>query len=393
MSSNKNLIQALLAFAKSPSNKSEKINPKNNFVSLWSVMFLSSMCCVMITSIVVLLMSNDSHKMSGFINNLPAWKIVIYAIIIGPLVEELAFRLPLKLTKLALSYGIAFLAIFCFTMFFQSNYEHPVWLFDYTDWRGILSFAVVATLIASIFLSLFQIKGVFSFIELRLSKYYNVWFYTILILFAAIHILNFENIGTIWFIAPLLILPQLSLSFFLGFIRVKMGFSWAYLAHFLNNGFMIGLMLLMKSVSPLLVEVMSNFDFSILQNMLTTDFILFGLINLLFFGFLGLVCYYALIVIVEYLQLKSYTKTKQLKIARTLSMILPGLGQDYLQQKIAAKNYYKYFSIVIILMIVPLAIPFTYTSLNNALVMFALPLCAYIALTYFAVKEVKKSEV
>ncbi len=391
MTPNKNLLQDFFSFARNPISNPEKINPKTNFVRLWSLMFLSSIMCALVTVTVIFIVGNDSHQMSGFVNNLPAWKVIVYAVLIGPLVEELVFRLPLKISKGSLAYGLAFLGIFLFNIFFLANYDLPVWLFDYADWRGILSYGLVASAIALVFLAFFQIKGVFQSVQTLLNKYYRVWFYLFLVAFGLVHILNFSELSTIWFIAPLLVLPQLSTSLFLGFIRLKMGFQWSYIAHLVNNGFAIGLILVTKEISPVLVEVMSSFDFSVLQSLSVVDLVLFSLVNVVFMGFLLLVFYYALTVIVQYLQHKNYERTTQLKIARRLSMLLPGLGQDYLEQSIAAKKYYRYVILTMFATILPIAIPFTYTSINSALGMFALPIIAYFVLTYLSVANLKKT--
>ena len=391
MSTSPILLDQLRAFAARPTADGERLAPRDYFASLWSVMFVASMACALVTASAMLLVGGG-HQLGGFINNLPAWKIFAYAVIVGPLVEELAFRLPLKAGKYALSYGLAFLAIFVFIIFFQRGFDLPAWLFDYVDWRGQLSLAVVSTAIAAVFLGLFQVPGVLPNVQGFLRARYRLWFYTFVVLFGAIHLLNFEQIGSYWFIAPLFILPQLSLAFFVGFARVRMGFRWAYLAHALNNAASVGLLVALKAISPTLVEVVSSFELTRLQHLPLGDLLLFGLLNLAFFGLISGACYYASVSVIEYLRTRDYAPAKRLKIARTLSMLLPGLGQDYLGRDAQAKLHYGLMALVMFATVVPLVFPYTYTSVDAATAMFAGPLLAYGALTYYSVRAIGKGD-
>lgn len=353
-------------------------------------MLVSSMACAMITAATVVLTGDqNSHALGGFIGNLTAVEVLLYAVVMGPLVEELAFRLPLKVGKWSLAYGLSFLALFVFVIFFQAKFDLPAWWFDYIDWRGVASIAGTTTLVALLLMGLFQIEGVYRFIQAKLTRYYAVYFYSILGSFAAIHILNFDDVGEIWFVAPLLILPQLSLSFFTSFIRLKMGFIWAYLAHFLNNGLMIGLILAMFNISPTLVEAMSDFDFTRLQFLSATELLLLGVLNVIFFTILTVALFNTLKLLGDYWKSRAIERTNRLKFARLLNSLIPGMGHDYLGQSKAAKQYYRALAAITFLLIVPMSIPFTYVSVAHALGMYALPTGLYIWLTYHAVGRLK----
>lgn len=382
------LIEQLRAFATEPTATAERLAPRRHFAQLWSLMFLASMACAMVTATALFFVDGGGHQIGGFINSLPAWKVFAYAVVFGPLVEELAFRLPLRVGRYALSYGLAFLAIFVFVMFFQRGYDLPAWLFDYVDWRGLLSWMVVSTAIATVFLGAFQTPSVLAGVQGFLRAHYRTWFYAFLVLFGAIHLFNFEQIGSYWFIAPLFILPQLSLAFFVGFARVRMGFRWAYLAHVLNNAASIGLLLAVKAISPTIVEVMSSFELTRLQYLPLADLLLFGLLNIVFFGLLCGAFYYASLSVVAYLRTRDYAPVKRLKIARVLSALLPGLGQDYLGRAAQARLHYGLMAAAMVTWVVPVVIPYTYTSLDAALAMLAGPMLAYAALTYYSMRAI-----
>ncbi|NNJ39218.1 MAG: CPBP family intramembrane metalloprotease [Flavobacteriaceae bacterium] len=66
------------------------------------------------------------------------------------------------------------------------------------------------------------------------------------LLFGAVHLLNFEYEVGFYGLAIFLILPQLSAGVFLGFIRVKMGLGWAILLHAFHNFMLLSPFLLLK---------------------------------------------------------------------------------------------------------------------------------------------------
>ena len=78
------------------------------------------------------------------------------------------------------------------------------------------------------------------------SPYFKYAYYLSVFLFAIVHIFNFEGGQEIYYLAPLLIAPQLIAGFFLGYIRVKFGLKWSILLHASFNTILIGPMLLMK---------------------------------------------------------------------------------------------------------------------------------------------------
>lgn len=55
--------------------------------------------------------------------------------------------------------------------------------------------------------------------------------YISIIAFGFIHLYNFEDYTTHWWMAPLLVAPQLSLGMFAGFIRIRFGLLWAIALH------------------------------------------------------------------------------------------------------------------------------------------------------------------
>lgn len=110
----------------------------------------------------------------------------------------------------------------------------PVWWRRYKarDCMYILSVVVLSFALAHIFKSKLPREKVQEFY----TKKFPVIFYASIIVFAVIHIFNFYNISNIWYILPLLVLPQLLFGALLAYIRMKYGISWSIVGHCLHNG-------------------------------------------------------------------------------------------------------------------------------------------------------------
>lgn len=81
------------------------------------------------------------------------------------------------------------------------------------------------------------------------SKFFPHIFYGTTLLFAFYHILNFEITSTIVLFSPVLVAPQLAVGLLLGFIRVRLGLSWAILLHAAYNFILVGPLLLLKELN------------------------------------------------------------------------------------------------------------------------------------------------
>jgi len=80
----------------------------------------------------------------------------------------------------------------------------------------------------------------------RGKKYFNYILYASILLFAGVHITNFDLPKEIYYIAPLLVLPQLILGAFLSYVRVKLGLIWSIGLHASYNAILITPILLYK---------------------------------------------------------------------------------------------------------------------------------------------------
>jgi len=83
------------------------------------------------------------------------------------------------------------------------------------------------------------------------KNYFYIIFYLSALAFGFIHSFNYKNIADIWFLAPLLVMPQLIVGIFFGYFRVKLGFIFSIANHAFYN---------FMTLSPLLVLSILGID-------------------------------------------------------------------------------------------------------------------------------------
>lgn len=70
-------------------------------------------------------------------------------------------------------------------------------------------------------------------------KTFIIAFYLFALAFGFIHITNFEINSTILLLSPILVLPQILLGGYFGYIRVKFGLQWSMLLHGTYNAILM----------------------------------------------------------------------------------------------------------------------------------------------------------
>ncbi len=75
------------------------------------------------------------------------------------------------------------------------------------------------------------------------KKIFRIAFYTISIVFAYVHIFNFEINKNVLLFSPLLVAPQFLVGLIFGFIRIRLGLFWAISLHSCYNAILILLFL------------------------------------------------------------------------------------------------------------------------------------------------------
>jgi hypothetical protein len=152
--------------------------------------------------------------------------------ILGPLVEETAFRLTLRWSVWNISLGLGAFAIFILTGMLGDFSPQTGWL------QGLI---IIGSLLMVVFVirQFLQIPRIYESIRAFYNQYYGAIFYGIAILFAAMHILNHETGKiTLDWLVPFMLFRTVH-STIMGYIRVRFGFGWGFVYHAINNSGMV----------------------------------------------------------------------------------------------------------------------------------------------------------
>ena len=162
------------------------------------------------------LMIESQKKIKGYYS-------IFMVVILGPLVEELIFRLILvpKRRNIAI-----FTFVFSFLIINKTYYLIEI------DWLLLMSLAVSGLLSFLVF-NLLKRKPE---IETAIGRRQKMVTMVSVVLFGLLHIANIENLH--WELAllyPVYALPQIILGYVSSVQRLKLGFIWGLLFHSMNN--------------------------------------------------------------------------------------------------------------------------------------------------------------
>ncbi|HOI25004.1 MAG TPA: CPBP family glutamic-type intramembrane protease [Caldisericia bacterium] len=182
----------------------------------------------------------NTHKLLEFALNTPSILLFFTTAITAPVLEELGFRLSLVFKPAFLS-----LSILALSPFVLKNIVVP----DSMPYLKIL----IASILSLAVLFIFKIPS----LRRSTAQFWNQhlrWIvYGFVAFFGLLHISNFGSLSPkILLYSPLITLPQILSGFVLSYLRLRFGFQWSLLYHFLWNASAISLVILAKSMGALI---------------------------------------------------------------------------------------------------------------------------------------------
>ena len=155
-------------------------------------------------------------------------KLLLVITILGPIVEELIFRLFLVPKKIFISISISVICVTIAKSLWGENYWYEWYLL---------------TLPTSAF-----VYYILRFIKSDVKIPIRYLVHISVISFAFMHIFNFLEVKTwMYFIFPILTVPQILMGYILSFTRLKYGFLFGVLLHMIIN-FTVSLPLIIKYI-------------------------------------------------------------------------------------------------------------------------------------------------
>ncbi len=146
-------------------------------------------------------------------------------IFIAPLLEELTFRLPLRIKRNSISISLSLILVIFIKLFLFQKDCYLVYL---------LSVPIYFT----IYFILLNLKRIYSKFKVFWTYNIRVMFYLSAMAFGLSHLFNYKDIYWWMLIAsPLITLPYIVMGLFLGYIRMNYGFIYSLLFHAIINFF------------------------------------------------------------------------------------------------------------------------------------------------------------
>lgn len=193
---------------------------------LFILTFAVSILCSIISNFVL----DEIGYQGKNVNDLPEplWlKILVEAFLTG-IIEEFCFRFYLKFSSIGLALFFFGSCLWIFPHYISYNQlNFPINLF------GNL---VLPTVVAIVIYIVSEQNIVYSFLSNLYSYHFKYIFYFSVLFFGFIHIFNYGKINLILLLSfPLIVLPQIIISFTLGFVRIQYGMKWNSAFHILFN--------------------------------------------------------------------------------------------------------------------------------------------------------------
>jgi len=270
----------------------EKFDEKSLRLKFWDMFRILSATLIIaiiigiIISIVLLAVGYDTgdHALSDPKYQNP-FTLFFLGVILAPLLEEAAFRMGLKFSPFRLSFSLALLSYFFYPSilsFIGINLTKEL-----TTFIPLILLIVIGLFFGFIFRILNENQS----IERFYKKYFFIIFYSLVVIFAIVHIMNYSNFNQIWFLTPLIVAPQFLGGITMGFIRINFGLQWSIIQHMLWNGFLF---------SPsIFLSYVSSRDFN---NLSTMDITLVSLLSITIIGIFLAVLISGILILVEYVQ-------------------------------------------------------------------------------------------
>jgi len=234
----KTALEEFLYFLKAPIFNYKKDQPLDFITAtkLYFLVFVFEMLVFIPVSAIIGL-EGIPHAMEGLMEKNSLIMMILLAVVLAPISEEFLFRFHLRYNPLIVLF-VAIVAIVLAGLVY--NYYSPE-TFESLQEISQLQALVVSPFGLSVVLILALLAMIIGYLLVKGSKYslvekeFPFIFYLTALVFGMVHISNFGLDPDKWYLAPLLVLPQLILACYLGYIRIRNNIGYSIYIHALNN--------------------------------------------------------------------------------------------------------------------------------------------------------------
>lgn len=167
-----------------------------------------------------------TNKNLELFNQTPLPLLAFSVIIFVPIIEEFIFRLHLKYRSWVINILLPIVLIII-----------SGFLINISSTIVMISIIIIGLFILILFIIYNQ--KITSYLKQIWDRKFNVVFYTTTLLFALMHITNYEFSLSVILLAPLLIFSQFVGGFLIGYLRIKAGFIWGVALHMSGNAILM----------------------------------------------------------------------------------------------------------------------------------------------------------
>jgi membrane protease YdiL (CAAX protease family) len=182
---------------------------------------------------------DSAHLISEFLKKVSPLQAVMTIAIVGPIMEEMMFRVWLRPTRWSLSISLGIISVWIMTFFLSLFAPDMTWDDIVERWSliGILNRILPIILGIGLRYLLLGRKFFQSFMTMiKTHRYPTLWITSIL--FGWAHITNFTD-KSMWYLLPILTLPQTLIGFVLWAMRLQGKRRHTMIIHCVYNGLLI----------------------------------------------------------------------------------------------------------------------------------------------------------
>ena len=267
--SNNYLLSSLLKYIRRP--KYDLVSVTGSFKSklsdmmqYWSLGVVVAFLSVMLSAIFLSNIGVDDSQnvLEDFFNNGSIFVIVLVVFFVGPITEELTFRLGLRFSPFRFGFALVFVLLLLLEVLMAVNMQLNDIFGNIILHLGTTYFLILSLFLIIVFGFLFSYIVSRSMISEKINNFYKkhfaLIFYSFTFLFGVIHFFNFANFKELWFVLPLLFAPQIFLGFILSYIRMGYGLPWSIFYHFFHNTLAALPILLFAQISDESMDIILN---------------------------------------------------------------------------------------------------------------------------------------
>jgi len=282
MSKNTSLLSSLWNYVKKPDYNISPVEKSfkeklGDIIAYWSLGIVVAFFAAILSAALLSNVGVDDSQniLQDFFTNSSVIVIVLIVFFVGPITEELIFRLGLRYSP----YRFGFTLVFVLLLLFELLIANSAWLESVLD--TVISFLNLFLFLGMLLILIISLGFLLGYITSKCKfskkidsfyqKNFSLIFYSFTLTFGAIHFFNFANFKDLWLVLPFLVAPQLFLGFILAYIRMRYSLAWAMFYHFFHNTMAALPILLFAQISNESFDIITSGSDSDILNITSSD--------------------------------------------------------------------------------------------------------------------------